>query len=187
MAIIDEKKNKTSRAVSEHAPKSRKLVKERLPHEDEEPVRVGPAGLVIPKKIGEVADLLFATRERRLALERQAAEMKKAERALEDHLIYAIPKQDATGVRGNTAQVTIERTEEPTIENWDEVIKWIFKTKSFDLLQRRINTTSVKNRWENEEEVPGIGKYNNIKVHCSKISRSKAKEPAKSGAWGGGR
>jgi hypothetical protein len=42
------------------------------------------------------------------------------------------------------------------VKNWDEVWAFIQKTGSFDLLQKRLNDKAAKERFENDDAVPGV-------------------------------
>ena len=60
--------------------------------------------------------------------------------------------------------------DEPAIDNWPELYKHIQKTGEFELLQRRLNTGSVKERWEIGKKVPGV-----TSIPVESLSDTKAK------------
>lgn len=123
----------------------------------------------MPKSIAACGDLLYTTRQERIELEHRAQALKSKENKIQDHLIRAIPKDDATGVRGKIAQVVISSTDEPTAENWDKINRYISKYNQFDLLQRRLNNAAIKARWENGKKIPGVGVFKVVKVSCTKL------------------
>jgi hypothetical protein len=125
--------------------------------------------LKIPTTIGACGDMLYSIREKRLEVERNVGEMKKDEETLKQHIILNLPKHDVQGVKGKIANVSISTEEEPTAENWDDVWAYVKKNNAWELLQRRLNSSAVKERWEAGKKVPGVGKYTVVKVSCTKI------------------
>lgn len=123
----------------------------------------------IPKKPGECADLLYTLRADRLALEKQAEEIKVNENALKEHLIATLGKdQAAVGVIGNIATVKVIPSVIPVATDWDAIWEYIQKNKATDMLQRRLNDKAVKDRWENGVSVPGVDKMSVDKVSVTK-------------------
>lgn len=123
----------------------------------------------IPKKLGEVADLLYATRAARLAKEKEAEELKSQESQLKQHLIDNLPKSETTGVAGKTARVQVVVKQRVGVDNWDALYAHIKKTGAFDLLQRRVSDTAVKDRWENSKQVPGVSATPVVDVSITKV------------------
>lgn len=131
------------------------------------PEKVAP--FKIPKKLGEVADLLYATRAKRLAMDKQVEDLKSQESALKQHLIDNLPKSETTGVAGKTARVQVVVKQRVGVDNWDALYAHIKKTGSFDLLQRRVSDTAVKDRWENSKQVPGVSATPVVDVSITKV------------------
>lgn len=127
------------------------------------------AELKIPKTIAACGDMLYTLREKRIAIEHQAAEIAKDEAKLRDHIINCLPKQDATGVRGKIAQVSISTKTKPTVKDWTAVWAYVKKNNAFELLQRRLNETAVAERWEHNREIPGVEKFDVVTVSCTKL------------------
>jgi tRNA-binding EMAP/Myf-like protein len=128
-------------------------------------------GVVIPDTAAECADLLYKMREERLAIERKAARVGKVESVLKEKLTNMLPKDNATGVRGHVAQVTIDRPLKATVRDWDKVFAYVNKHKAYDLLRHQINDSAVIARWENGEKVPGVEKFYATSIHCTKIGK----------------
>lgn len=120
-------------------------------------------------KLAQAVDKYYETRECRLALDKQAAEMKKKESELKQFLIDNISKSDATGVSGQLMRATVKTTVEPTPEDWPSIYKYILKKKEFDLLQRRLSVTAVRERWDQDIEINGIGKIVVPNISLTKI------------------
>jgi hypothetical protein len=124
----------------------------------------------IPKSPAACADLLFTTREKRLVIQKEAEALEKQEAAIKDHLIKTLPKNDAGGIQGKLARVTLVTKSKPTVEIWDEFYAYISRTKSFELLQKRVNEAAVIERWENKKEVKGVGRFNAVTVSVNKVA-----------------
>lgn len=100
------------------------------------------AGFTIPKTLAACADLLYSTKQERLALGKQVAELEARESALREHLIDNLPKSDALGVTGKLARATIEDKDIVLMEDWPAFYKYLVKEYAknpavFALMQRR--------------------------------------------------
>ncbi len=130
----------------------------------------------ILKKLGAVADLLYTTRQERLTLNKDVEEMKSQETQLKNYIIDNLPKSDQTGASGSIANVKVDRDEVFQAENWDEVYAWIKKNNAFEILNRALNQTALRDRYENGgpkfKGIPGIIKQGIVKVSVTKV-RSK--------------
>jgi hypothetical protein len=125
----------------------------------------------LPKSMGACADLLFATREKRLALQKQVDAIQAEETALRNHIIDNLAKGDDRGGVGKTHMVTVYTDKIPRIADPDALFAHIKKTGEFDLLQRRLNDKAVKERWEdpkNKKGVPGVEAFPIVKVSLTK-------------------
>lgn len=123
----------------------------------------------IPKTIGACADLLYETKRKRLALQKQVEALEAEENALKEHIIATLPKSDASGVAGKLARVTVTSKEVPVVKDWPAFYKYILKHKSFDLLQRRLSDAAVKSRIEDGERLPGVETFNAKLVNLNKL------------------
>lgn len=121
---------------------------------------------------GSYADLLYSTRQQRYQLQHAVNKLKAMENALQDWFVNNLSK-DSTGVAGRVARVQIEPASKPVVEDWPKFYAHLLKTKSFDLLQRRINEKAAQARWEQGKQVPGVGKFNVKKVSCTAIKKGK--------------
>jgi len=123
----------------------------------------------IPAKLGAVADLLFTTREQRLALDTQVEGLKKTERLLKDHLIDTLPKSEAEGIVGKLIRATIIRKNVAQVKDWGAFYAHVRKTGEFDLMQKRVGDVAVKERWEAGKEVPGVEAFTVVDVSLTKL------------------
>lgn len=122
----------------------------------------------VPKKLGACADKLYKLRAARHEVQREVEKLRKIESALVDHLIKELPKDDAKGIVGKEAKAVIKTDEIPTAKNWDLVYKHVLKTGDFSLLQRRLSTAAIKERWEEGEKIPGVDVFTKISVSLTK-------------------
>lgn len=80
---------------------------------------------------------------------------------------------------GKPATITLDKTDIPTVVDWDSVYRHILDTQSFDLIYKRINLTAVRERWEASEEVPGVNHFEKYEAKVSVPKQSKAKAKGK--------
>lgn len=123
----------------------------------------------LPKKEGDLADLLYRTREMRLDIQKRIEKLEKLEGQLRDYFIDNLPKSNKSGIAGGVARVQIEVKPVPQVENWEKFYAYIMKHKAFDLLQRRLSEGAAKERMEEEGKLPGVMIFNAKKVSCTKI------------------
>lgn len=129
--------------------------------------------LAIPKTLGACIDLLYTTREKRLALESEAADVKSNETKIKDHLIATFGKSEMEGARGKVASVSIGSRLVPAVKDWDEVYKYVKKKGAWDLLQKRMSDVAFRERLEAGEEIPGVESFNAVTVSCTKLGAKK--------------
>lgn len=136
----------------------------------------------VPKTLAAAADKVYELREERLGFSRQADAIKAEEGFLREHLIEHIPKGDATGVVGKVVRVIIKTDTVPVAEDWSAIYKSIVDTylahvkkktgqqdAAFALLNKALNSASVKEQWEAGKAVPGVGKFNSKSLSINKL------------------
>ncbi len=122
-----------------------------------------------PKLLGACADRLYKLVEDRRLAQRKADELEAEEKALKEYIINTLPKSQASGVAGKLARVSIDQKDVPSPKDWDKIYKYILKTKSFELLQRRLASQVVQERWEAGKEVPGVERFKVTTVSLTKL------------------
>lgn len=123
----------------------------------------------LPNTLGACVDLLYKTRQERYSLQHKVKALAELESALQDHLVNEVPKGDSSGVAGKVARISIGTEKVPQVTDWDAFYGYVKRTGSFDLLQRRLATKAVEERWENKKKIPGVGEYNAIKISLNKL------------------
>jgi hypothetical protein len=123
---------------------------------------------VLPASAAECADLLYKARERRLSMQRETERVEKLEKQLQAWFVETLPASQ-TGVAGRLARVQIETKAVPQVEDWGLFYAHVKRTGSFELLQRRLSETAVKERWDDKKIVPGVTIFHAKKVSCTRI------------------
>lgn len=128
--------------------------------------------MAIPKTMGACADKLYKLREKRYELSRQIKEIEAEEAEIKNYIINTLSKQESAGVSGKIANVRVNTENVPVVEDWEAFYKYVSRTKSFDMLQRRINTKAVRERIEDKKDFAskaGIGSFTTISVSITKL------------------
>jgi hypothetical protein len=129
-----------------------------------------PKPITIPKTLGACADKLYELGRAKALAQVEVDKIAKQEAAIEAYLIEKLPADDADGIVGKVAKVVIRSSSHPIVLDgrWDEIYKWIKKHDAFDLLQRRLNSKAVQERWDNKVRIPGLGTFKSKKVSVTK-------------------
>jgi hypothetical protein len=123
----------------------------------------------IPEAVGPRADLYHDVREVRLAMEKEVNEWKAFEAKIQDSILTDLSVSENTGAAGLRYRAQVVTKREPTVEDWFALQKHIATTGEFDLMQKRLATTAIKDRWEADVEVPGVGAINVKSLSVTKI------------------
>lgn len=124
----------------------------------------------VPTNLAQCGDMLYTTRQRRLVIQKEAEALEAQEKLLREHLINKLPKGKASGIAGKVARVSIYTEPVPIIEDEKKFWGHIHKTKQHDLMQKpRLAKEAVESRWANKEVVPGVGRFNVVKVSVEKV------------------
>lgn len=105
-----------------------------------------------------LVDLFVARRDRRLSLDREAEMEKEVEGYMKAELLRRMVTLNQHALASDRQQVVLNRKEKATPTDWGALYAFIKEHAAFELLQRRVNEGSVKERWESGQEVPGVGK-----------------------------
>jgi hypothetical protein len=126
----------------------------------------------IPSSLAAAADLFYKTREERLALQKEVNAIEEREKILKDHLVRSIPKSEATGIAGKLVRVSVVTKSVPQVEDWDAFYAYIVKTRKkggFALLNKAVNSASVKEIWDAGKDVPGVTPFNKVELSVNKL------------------
>jgi hypothetical protein len=129
-----------------------------------------PKAIKYPKSMGACADMLSDMREKRLEADKAAAALKADEVALINYIIENMDKE-STGAAGKHHMVRVVVKVKPQFDNeaLDDFYKYVSKTKSWDMLQKRLNEAAVMDRINAGKTVPGIQMFNAVTVSLTKV------------------
>jgi hypothetical protein len=126
-------------------------------------------GAPMPASVGLCADLYSEIREIRLAMQKHTDAVKAREAEIREHIINTLSKSSDTGAAGKRYRAQIVTKTVPSLTGWDAFIDFVTRNKRFDLLQKRISDTAVKDLWEGGVDVPGVEKFRAVEVSITKI------------------
>lgn len=106
--------------------------------------------------LSEKVDAYNEARSTRLAAKKVVEALEAKEQELKTELIADLKATGSTASGGKTAIVKLVVKQEPTAGNWDSLYAHIRASGEFELLYRRINPASIKERKDQGVEVPGI-------------------------------
>lgn len=123
----------------------------------------------LPRTIGACADLLYETKEKRLALAREVAALEELEKRLKEKIINELPVSEASGVAGKLARVTINKKSTWRATDWAEIWKYAKKNDAHDIFQRRLSDEAINLRIEAGEKIKGLELFHYKSVGINKI------------------
>lgn len=133
-------------------------------------------GKPLPKSIGRCADLYHDIREIRLAMEKEAEEVKARETEIQEHIIAQLSASEDTGAAGLKfrAQVVVKRKPRISDEKggWPIFWTWIRKNDFMNMVQRRINEKALEEYMADNpdrETIPGTEMVNVKTLSITKI------------------
>lgn len=122
-----------------------------------------------PKTLGACADRVYTLKNERLAAQKLVDSLQEEETALREHIINTLPKSETTGVAGKLARVTVVTKQVPQVKDWTAFYAYVQKHKAWDLMQRRLATTAVTERWAAGKEVAGVEAFTAVTLSINKI------------------
>ena len=121
------------------------------------------------KSQGQRVDFYYAADAHRKEINRDAKAMEEFLAKLGKWFMQQLPENDTTGVAGKTARIQIKKDVVARVVDWPKFYAYIKKNNAFELLNRAVNTKSVKERWDSKKQVPGVDKFDIKKVSLTKI------------------
>lgn len=126
----------------------------------------------VPKTIGGAIDLLMEVRTGRKQLQQKADAEKEQENMIEELIFERFGKSDLEGARGKLAQASIKRSDVPTFEDWDLFKRHLKKNPDdITLLQRRLSIEACRERWQQEESIPGVTVFTKLSLSLTKVKK----------------
>ncbi len=116
-----------------------------------------------------VIDQYQQARNHRLEEQKKVDELKKEEDSLAMLILTALRDSETEAIGGTTHLAKRVVSNEPTVEDWDALHQHIINTGHWDLMQKRVGSAAVKLRWDEGEEVPGVGAFPVEKLSLTKL------------------
>jgi hypothetical protein len=123
----------------------------------------------IPKKIADCADRLYELKAQMSAVAKTLEALDKERKAIQEYVINELPKSNATGISGKTANVRSVTAVIPQVEDWDKFYEFVRKSKRTDLLQRRVSDGAIQELWDTNKVVPGVKQFTVVKLSLTKV------------------
>lgn len=127
------------------------------------------SAIKLPRTPAAMADRLYKLKDLKREAQAKVDAIDEERKAIEAHLINVLPKDDASGIQGKLARVSLIIKDVPQVEDWDKLRKHIVKTGSWDLLQKRVSSQAVELRWEDDKQVPGVTAYPKVTISLNKV------------------
>lgn len=109
-------------------------------------------------------------RIKRLAAQKEVDALEVVEKDLKQKVLDSLRKNPSKAVSNGDRLFQLVPGTEPSPEDWGKIWKHIQKTGEFELVQRRLNNTAIKERWELGVKIPGVGS-----IPTETLSDTKAK------------
>lgn len=106
----------------------------------------------------QLAKVYVKIRDKRRELEKQAAELKEQEAALQSELLEICKQQGAQTIRTEYGTVSRRTTKNYWTSDWESFANFIKEHDAFSLLQQRINSTNMAQFLEENPDLlpPGL-------------------------------
>ena len=119
--------------------------------------------------LGEQIDALYELRERRIALQREADDLKRQETNLEFELMSQVTSLGIAAAKGRRASFSVTHEVVPNVNDWSKLHDYIIIEKDFTLLQKRIGVTAWRDYYETGLLIPGTDAVTLNKVNLRKV------------------
>lgn len=115
-------------------------------------------------------DQLYLLTQERLKLQRTVDKMKADEDGLREAYISEMKKANMDFCTGEVGSIKIKPVEAAEVTSYPDLYQYIKETGSFDLLQRRVSLTGLRERWQEGSEVPGVARVVELKGTLGKAT-----------------
>ena len=124
------------------------------------------------QELGMLADEFWVVKQKRLAADKVAKELKANESACEAKLIEQMLRQTISAVGGGDVIFTMGApTQEPVVTDWQEFWQYIKKEDDISLVEKRPGRAAIKERWETGAQIPGVGKFPVYKLNKQGVKK----------------
>jgi hypothetical protein len=106
--------------------------------------------------LSDVIDQIYDKKQARSDLAKQDKELSQDLAKLEAELLQRMQEAGtftASSISGHKA--TVKLNKHPTVTDWPAFYGFIAETKNFEFLQKRLSAPSFRERWAENEVIPG--------------------------------
>jgi hypothetical protein len=121
------------------------------------------------KTVGALIDQMSRLREERRVIAEQDKVLKAAYDATEMQLIEALDKQDTRKGEGKLASASIGEVVVAQKLNWNETMKWVARTKNFQLVQQRISDPAYRELRALGKVIPGLEDFTKRSINLRNL------------------
>ena len=119
---------------------------------------------------GEIANLRYDMQQERMTAAKHVEKLKKVEKILDDYILNNLLVGSTTKAGGSRGGISKQLTTIAVVTDWPAFYTFIAANDAWDLMQKRAAVGALRERWDNETEVPGVERGSAVKVHVSKAS-----------------
>jgi hypothetical protein len=90
---------------------------------------------------------------------------------LEEHFVNTLAVDEASGLQGMHSRTQVTESAVPVIkpEDWLKFLAYVAKTKQWELLQHKVNTEAVRERWKEKRQIKYVGVFHAKRVSVTKL------------------
>lgn len=121
------------------------------------------------RAMGVLADAFKAVDAERLAADKVAETLKAEATLIKLCLINAMKAADVKAIGGQTFSTALTQVDKPTVKDWPKFYEYIKANDAFELLERRVGSSAVEERWNDGVEVPGVDRFPVDKLSFTKL------------------
>lgn len=115
-----------------------------------------PAPVKIPKAVSTKVSKFLMMKANITAANKQLTEMKSEAFKLETELMGIMEKSNQLGIVVKSGSIKIKETETFNAKDWNKINAYIEDTGDFDIYQRRLNTTLLKDYFAAGKKIKGV-------------------------------
>jgi len=122
------------------------------------------------RSLGNDADALYKQKQKITKLEGELEELKSKLAKDADTFMKRMQKMEIASVKGRLCMISITKSEQFNVKDWNALYKYISRNKAFDLLHRRVSHPAYRDRIQAGKKVPGVETFTVYKPHITKRS-----------------
>lgn len=103
------------------------------------------------------------------SLRAQVRTLESQTSGLEAELLMMMVERGVNSLGGTDFYFVLDRSVEPELVDWNALSGYIREHDALDLLQKRLTPTAVKLRWADGIAIPGIDKYEKLKLKAKEL------------------